>query len=502
MRPVISRAMLALEHESPETTGWHALKTVILTARRSCRQSSPCHGPLYLEHLGQERFGVWVIAGLVIAYFGLLDRGLGTAVQNRSRGSAISRERSRHRSGRRSRQSSSSHRCRTWSDRCRRDSVRPRDRDPESLRVESVESLPVFAASVPFVAVSGISRVDSSQRERIATLSLLETGSDPQSATAPTRLHSRPRADLRWLGRRRAGRARDHNGCLPHRMPRARVEASPVVAPVVGGRLRLFHYGKWVTVTSVLTRCSTSSDRVVIGAIRGAVCLHGYSIPYNLASASRPSRQSSPGWRSPVLRRELRGSRGDSGERFRERRGGHGSGGGDRVDLLRAVLRVVDRRRRGAGRGAGRSRTLRRVLDQRTRLRAFGTPPGSGQARDAGALPRHRTGSVPCRARSRRLLRGRTGRRRGLAVPHARRRAPPPHRLLARMARTAHSSPRRSSSGSRRYGERCSRSTRRRWSPPECRSFWFRRLRLVPLTRGVPGECPAEAGASGAGAPP
>src|ERR1044071_5361636 len=44
--------------------------------------------PLYLTQLGQERYGVWVIAGLVIAYFGLLDRALGTAVQKEVAGAA------------------------------------------------------------------------------------------------------------------------------------------------------------------------------------------------------------------------------------------------------------------------------------------------------------------------------------------------------------------------------------------------------------------------------
>jgi O-antigen/teichoic acid export membrane protein len=47
---------------------------------------------------------------------------------------------------------------------------------------------------------------------------------------------------------------------------------------------RLFHYGKWVTATSVLSPVLEMSDRMLLATVRGASAVTTYAIPYNLAS--------------------------------------------------------------------------------------------------------------------------------------------------------------------------------------------------------------------------
>ena len=241
--------------------------------------------PLYLSQLGEERFGVWVIAGLVISYFGLLDRGLGTAVQNElARLGDSPREQARI----------------VWTAAALNtvvgvlaaigvivagEIVFARVIDiPEFLRVESVQALPELAATVPFVTVAAIFQGTLMARGRVATVSVLETLRLLALQLVPLAFVYWQSPDLRWLAL----------GVLVAVSVSTAVYVAAcivlVLRPHVWGRpareiaVRLFHYGKWVTATSVLTPLLDYSDRVVIGAVRGASAVAAYSIPYNLTA--------------------------------------------------------------------------------------------------------------------------------------------------------------------------------------------------------------------------
>jgi O-antigen/teichoic acid export membrane protein len=241
--------------------------------------------PLYLTQLGEERFGIYVIAGLVISYFGLLDRGLGTAVQNEL---ARLGDAPIERAGI------------VWTAAILNlvvgimaavaalvvgEVIFTRVIEiPEPLNTESIEALPELVVSVPLLTVSAIFQGALMAQGRIATVSVLETGRLLALQLLPLAFVYWQGADLRWLALgvvlAMALSATSYLVACAALVLRPRLWAGPSRAI---GR-RLFHYGKWVTVTSVLTPLLDYSDRVVIGAVRGASAVAAYSIPYNFTS--------------------------------------------------------------------------------------------------------------------------------------------------------------------------------------------------------------------------
>lgn len=241
--------------------------------------------PLYLSRLGEERFGVWVIAGLVISYFGLLDRGLGTAAQNElSKLGDEPREQARI----------------VWTAAILNvvvgvvaaagvilvgEIVFARVVDiPASLVFESKVALPVLASTVPFVTVMAIFQAALMARGHIVTVSILETLRLLALQLLPLGFIYWKSPDLRWLGlgvvaALALSMAAYVSACIAIVL-RQQMWSRPSRTVAIG----LFHYGKWVTATSVLTPLLDYSDRVVIGAVPGASAVTAYSIPYNLAA--------------------------------------------------------------------------------------------------------------------------------------------------------------------------------------------------------------------------
>ena len=241
--------------------------------------------PLYLGQLGQERFGVWVIAGVVVAYFGLIDRGLGTAVVNEV-------ARLGDRPGERA--------SIVWTAVLFNAAVGLAAavgvlvlgwilftrviEIPASLEAESLAALPELAASVPLVSVSAILQGSLFASGRIATVSVLETLRLLGLQLLPLGFVYWQGPDLRWLAvgvlTALALSTLAYLGACLLLVLRERLWATPSRAVA----MRLFHYGKWVTATSILTPILDFSDRVVIGAISGSAAVTAYSIPYNLTS--------------------------------------------------------------------------------------------------------------------------------------------------------------------------------------------------------------------------
>jgi O-antigen/teichoic acid export membrane protein len=242
--------------------------------------------PAYLSVIGQARFGVYVIVGLVIAYFALLDRGLNAAVQNEV--------------ARLDPEAADARAAVVWTAVALNavigiiagagllvigwilfGHVLSLSSD---LRAESVDALPVLAACVPLSTVLAVFQGGLIGRERFGTVAVLD-------AVRMSAFQLLPLAFAYWWGPELGWLALGllaatglsivcyFTACLGLALaPRLWARPTRVVAN------RLFHYGKWVTATSVLSPLLDMSDRIVIAAIRGPSAVTIYAIPYNLAS--------------------------------------------------------------------------------------------------------------------------------------------------------------------------------------------------------------------------
>jgi O-antigen/teichoic acid export membrane protein len=241
--------------------------------------------PLYLSQLGQERFGVWVIAGLVIAYFGLLDRALGTAVQREVAGAGDDdRDRAAI----------------VWTAVVSNFAVGVavamgvvlvgevifmRFVDVSaSLRTEAIETLPILASSVPLVSVMAICQGTLMARGRVASVSALETVRLLGLQLIPLGFVYVYGPDLRWLALGALVALAIATSLYLVAMLVLAIGPVRWSRPSLAIARRLYHYGKWVSVTSILTPVLDFSDRLVVGLVRGASTVTAYSIPYNLTA--------------------------------------------------------------------------------------------------------------------------------------------------------------------------------------------------------------------------
>ncbi len=242
--------------------------------------------PAYLAVIGEELFGVYVIAALVIGYFGILDRGLNAAVQNEVA------------------------------------QVAPRDTTacskivwtaaalnavlglvggaalivvgwilfeyvlslPDGMRAQSVAALPVLAACVPVLTISGVFQGGLVGRERFVTVSLLDTVRITALQVLPLAFAYWWGAELIWLAAGFFVALALSGMCYFGACLRLVLRPTLWARPSREMAVRFFHYGKWVTVTSVISPLLDISDRIVIGAVRGATAVTTFAIPYNLAS--------------------------------------------------------------------------------------------------------------------------------------------------------------------------------------------------------------------------
>jgi O-antigen/teichoic acid export membrane protein len=242
--------------------------------------------PAYLSVLGQERFGVYVIVGLVIAYFAIIDRGLNAAVQNEvarlDRGAADARA------------------AVVWTAVALNAVIgviagvglvvvgwilfeHVLSLSGE-LRAESVQALPALAACVPLMTVSAVFQGGLIGRERFGTVAVLDTVRMSAMQLLPLGFAYWWGPELAWLvlgfvAALALSAVCHFAACLAFALA-PKLWARPSRALGV----RLFHYGKWVMVTSVISPLLDMSDRLVIATIRGASAVTTYSIPYNLAS--------------------------------------------------------------------------------------------------------------------------------------------------------------------------------------------------------------------------
>jgi len=242
--------------------------------------------PAYLSVIGAERFGVYIVAQLVIGYFGLSDLGLGTATAN-----TVAQ-------------------------------MGPDDVDrrsatvwtavtisvalgfvgsivligvswflfstvlslPDGLRAEARDAIPLLAACIPLLTVWSVSLGALNGQERFVAFNMLET-------VRLIALQLVPLAFAYWWGPELVWIAAGFLlALLISTLCSFAATVELVLAPSRWARPRralagpLLHFGKWVSVTGVVGPILAVGDRLVIGAVRGPIAVTVFSIPYNLAS--------------------------------------------------------------------------------------------------------------------------------------------------------------------------------------------------------------------------
>lgn len=241
--------------------------------------------PLYLDLIGEARYGVLAIVWVVVGYFAVFDLGLSRATANQIAKMrdepAASRERV------------------FWTALSVNASVGAIGgillffighvllghifRGSPGLHAEALAALPWLAAAVPLTTVTLVLTGTLEGRERFLTVNLLAT-------VGLTLFQVAPLAYAYWVGPQLAGLIMSATLALS-----ASTALSFVVTALslpVRGRPRidadrlgtLLRYGGWVTVTSFAGPLLTVVDRLLIGAVAGATAVTRYVVPFALVS--------------------------------------------------------------------------------------------------------------------------------------------------------------------------------------------------------------------------
>lgn len=239
--------------------------------------------PIYLNLIGEARYGVLAIAWLLLGYFGLFDLGLGRATAQRI-GSL--------RTGTVSQRATA-----FWSALSVNLSMGilggliiwpvayyvfgSAVSIDANLRPEIVATVPWLALSVPFATLSGVLNGALIGRERFLELNIITVigaalfqllplmavimWGPELTVIIPVVLFSRVLTLLALFQR-----------CIRHVCP------GHSFAFDVRESTRLLKFGGWVTLTSIIGPMMVISDRIVIGIISGAAAVALYTIPFQL----------------------------------------------------------------------------------------------------------------------------------------------------------------------------------------------------------------------------
>lgn len=242
--------------------------------------------PAYLSAIGEERFGMYVIATLMVGYFGLSDLGLATATEN-----AVARL----------------------------DPAAVDERSaivwtatflsaafglvggaallivglalfsgvlslPEGLEAEGLAAVPILAACIPFLTLTSVFDGALNGRERFGTIILLETSRLTALQLLPLGFVYWRGPELRWIAAGFLATFSFATACGFVASLHLVMTPKRWVRPSREYAVGLIHFGKWVAVTSVISPVLAIGDRIILGAVRGATAITVFSIPYNLAS--------------------------------------------------------------------------------------------------------------------------------------------------------------------------------------------------------------------------
>jgi O-antigen/teichoic acid export membrane protein len=241
--------------------------------------------PLYLDVIGQARYGVLTIAWLFLGYFGVFNLGLGRAAGNRiaKLRHAASAERERvfwTAFGLNLALGLVGAACLVLAGRALVEHVLNLGPD---LRAETLDALLWLGLGVPFLTVFSVCVGSLEGLERFGVVNGLEIVTAAVYQVAPLVVAHRVGADLTWLIAAAAtaplvGALLAFGACarlLPLRS-RPAIERT-AVRP-------LFSFGGWVTVSGIVSPLLVALDRFVIGAISGPRAVTQYTVPLAVVS--------------------------------------------------------------------------------------------------------------------------------------------------------------------------------------------------------------------------
>lgn len=241
--------------------------------------------PLYLDRIGEARYGIMALVWLFLGYFGLFDLGLSRASANlvAQLESAPDVERENV----------------FWTALCLNTGLGTLGglalycvgipllgqwvRMPPNIRHEALLALPWLALAVPVATVTGVLTGVLEGRKRFGALNTLQAIGTLIFQIAPLVVAYAVGPGLELL--------------IPVAVG-ARIVSTLPLAILVKRELplrshphfqsqlvhRLLRYGAWITVTGVVSPILTSIDRFIIGVIRGAAAIAFYAVPFNLVS--------------------------------------------------------------------------------------------------------------------------------------------------------------------------------------------------------------------------
>lgn len=241
--------------------------------------------PLFIALIGPDRYGAFLIALVLLGYFGRADFGLGRAITQRLSSStgATAEERASI----------------VWSALVGGAFIAVAgaitiavavhiffgyffEADP-AVTAEALRAAWLFALCVPVIIFTGVSVGALAGLERFGMVSFATTTGNLLSQILPLVVAAFYSVDLSWLlGASLLGR---FLGLL--------LTMGSMWSAFLHGQRRvvsrdqlrrLFNYGSWIMVTSIIGPLMIISDRLVIGAAVGAAAVVAYSVPYQIAS--------------------------------------------------------------------------------------------------------------------------------------------------------------------------------------------------------------------------
>ncbi len=241
--------------------------------------------PSFLAMIGEERYGVMVIAWVLLGYFGLFDFGMSRAAAQR-----VAQLRT----------SSPDERSSVvwttlvvtlvlgligglalWTVGAFLFGVVPGTAD--AIRAEVNEATPWMAMALPMTLATGVLLGALEGREEFLWPNMVRVLVSSMALVLPWSVASAGLCGLDWLIPatlipRVLGIAISFGLCYRRLPLTARVSFDPT------SLRQLAHYGGWVTVTAVVGPLLASADRLVIGSALGAAAVAAYSIPQGLVS--------------------------------------------------------------------------------------------------------------------------------------------------------------------------------------------------------------------------
>lgn len=241
--------------------------------------------PVYLNLIGEERYGVLSIAWLFLGYFGLFDLGLSQATAQRiaTLKDATAGERAET----------------FWTALTINVGFGilgglllwpvahfffvHHFKVDESLRSEIISAIPWLITAVPVATVSGVLTGSLQGRERFLSLNIIGVTGTAFFQIVPLLTTMLIGANLKWI--------------LPSVVLSRLITLVLLFVQVrhhvpLSGRPRfnraligpLFRFGGWVSVSGIISPLMTALDRFIIGAMVGAKAVTYYTVPYNLAN--------------------------------------------------------------------------------------------------------------------------------------------------------------------------------------------------------------------------